>query len=96
MVGGFLDVYLIDDPFGDDKNGTNRPDIKPGHQTFVEKIAGGGATNLAWIFDGTRWTRMPPMSTGRDSPACSLVQIDDEKVRFKISNTQRAMSVCSL
>jgi hypothetical protein len=49
-------------------------------------IGGGIVLDQAWMYDGFVWINLPKMSTKRDRPACSLVQLEDGGVSS--TNTQ--------
>ena len=38
------------------------------------ELAAGVALNQAWMYNGLGWDELPPMSTTRDRPHCSLIQ----------------------
>lgn len=44
------------------------------------QLGGGRVLSSAWMYDGFSWNSLPPMSTPRDRPACSLAQLEDGSV----------------
>ena len=70
MAGGYAADHVLRNP--------NFPDAEG---IFVA----GRALNDAWMYDGYYWTELPPMSTIRDRPACTLVQLDNGDVNLLVS-----------
>ena len=87
MVGGLSQLYELVDGFEDiPKDEKGCPENYP--NLLVEKIenqskGGGKFLNKAWLYDGAQWTEVEEMSSQRDNPLCSLIQMADEEVRKK-------------
>ena len=43
-------------------------------------FVGGVVFSNAWMYDGDQWSNLPPMSTTRDRPSCSLAPSEDGTV----------------
>ena len=85
MAGGYAGIYALCDSLRNaempknDKSGdgNKRPSIcdDPSISPDSSQLFGGGVIlDRAWIFDGFAWNELPPMSTTRDRPHCSLVE----------------------
>ena len=89
MVGGLSNTYNLTDGFNDvPKDEKGCPTDYPAYLVQeVEDNAVGGGTYFkeAWVYDGSRWTTIEPMSSVRVSPVCSLVEMDDGEVIFKFT-----------
>jgi hypothetical protein len=75
MAGGHLSFYKLGDGFGDEDLKKCAPSGK-----YSGGFGGGGSASEAWMFDGVDWQPLPSMSVVRNSPMCSLVQMDDGEV----------------
>ena len=42
------------------------------------------ALDDAWMYDGYYWSDLPPMSTVRDRPACTLVQLQNGDINLLV------------
>ena len=90
MVGGLSNTYELQDAFAEEFTDNDVPEVvnncPKGYPAFSEKkieddSAGGGKFfREAWVYDGSRWSQTEPMSAIRDTPACSLVEMDDGEV----------------
>ena len=85
MVGGLSNTYELEDEFADDVPKDEKGCPKDYPPYLVEEIetntvGGGKFFREAWIYDGSRWSPTEPMSSVRDNPVCSLVEMDDGEV----------------
>ena len=85
MVGGLSNTYELEDEFTDDvpKDVKGCPKDYPPYlvQEIEDNTVGGGKFfREAWVYDGFRWSQTEPMSSVRDNPVCSLVEMDDGEV----------------
>ena len=84
MVGGLSNAYNLTNVF--DEGPTDNTGCPTEYPRYLVEVIGnnsvGGGTYFkeAWIFDGSEWTAIKPMWTIRDTPSCSLVEMDDGEV----------------
>ena len=86
MAGGLSNTHKLVNVFEDEKVEKRCPtDYELEHEVEIKDNSAGGGTNFgdAWIYDGSGWTAIEPMSSVRVSPVCSLVEMDDGEVFSK-------------
>ena len=50
------------------------------YEAYEDKVAGGISNVKTWMYDGSTWEEIAPMSITRDRPACSLLNMPNGKV----------------
>ena len=73
IAGGFAADYVFKPPF-----------IPNAQEIYVP----GTALAKAWLYDGNFWVPVNDMSTVRDRPACSVVQLPGGTTTNTIANIQ--------